>query len=285
MHPAPEEYTFGQADAIVHFAEAHNMKVRGHNFCWHRALPSWVTQNITRENAEQVLREHIATVAGRYRGKVQSWDVVNEAIQLRDNMPNGFRNSFWYSTLGTAYMDIAFDAAHLADPNVILTYNDFGLEYENRADNAKRKAVLAMLRDLKKRGVPVQALGMQSHLRAGTGEDFGGNLTHFIAEVHDLGLKVYVTELDVDDSHLSVEGIARDAAIADVYQRYLDLVLGTGCVSTVITWGAWDLAKPTGAENVSAPSAQKPLLFGQDSLPKLDAFAVARSIRDSPAQR
>jgi len=204
---------------------------------------------------------------------------------LKDNQPNGWRNSFWYGLLGPAYVDIAFEAAKQADPAAILTYNDFGFEYENRSDNAKRKTVLAMLQDLKKRGVPIGALGLQSHLRAGTGENFGYDLPKFIAEVRDLGLEVFVTELDVDDSHLTVEGDARDEAIADVYKRYLDLLLGAASVSVVITWGAWDIAKATGAEAVSGPKAERPLLFDPGGFPKVHAFAVAQSFQHAPLRR
>ena len=285
VHPRPDQYTFTQADAIIAFAEKHSMKARGHTFCWHRALPPWVTRDVTKDNAEAVLRQHIAAVAGRYKGRLHSWDVVNEAIQLKDNQPNGWRNSFWYGLLGPAYVDIAFEAAKQADPAAILTYNDFGFEYENRSDNAKRKTVLAMLQDLKKRGVPIGALGLQSHLRAGTGENFGYDLPKFIAEVRDLGLEVFVTELDVDDSHLTVEGDARDEAIADVYKRYLDLLLGAASVSVVITWGAWDIAKATGAEAISGPKAERPLLFDPGGFPKVDAFAVAQSFQHAPLRR
>ena len=282
VHPERDRYSFTQADAIVAFAEQHSIKMRGHAFCWHRALPLWVTRDVTKSNAEAVLRQHIATVAGRYKGRLHSWDVVNEAIQLKDGLPDGWRNSFWYGLLGPAYVDIAFDAAKQADPSAILTYNDFGLEYENHSDNAKRKAVFAMLRDLKRRGAPIRALGLQSHLRAGTGENFGNDLPKFIAEVRDLGLEVFVTELDVDDSHLTIEGNARDEAIADVYKRYLDLVLATASVSVVITWGAWDIAKVTGAGAATGPKAERPLLFAPGGFPKPDAISVARSFQHAP---
>jgi len=235
VHPERDRYSFTQSDAIVTFAERHSMKVRGHTFCWHRALPEWVTRDVTKDNAEDVLRQHIATVAGRYKGRLDSWDVVNEAIQLKDGMPNGWRNSFWYRLLGSAYVDIAFEATKQTDPSAILTYNDFGLEYENRSDNAKRKAVLAMLHALKSLRVSVGALDLQSYLRAGTKESFGSDLPKFIAEVRDLGMEVFVTELDVDDSQLRVEGKARDEAIADVYKRDQQLILPSASVSAVIT--------------------------------------------------
>ena len=284
VHPTPDRFVFDQADAIVAFAEKYSMKVRGHCFCWHRALPAWVTGSVTKNNAETVLRQHISTVAGRYKGKLHSWDVVNEAIHIKDNQPNAWRNNFWYGLLGPSYMDIAYDAARQADPGAILTYNDWGLEYENRSDNPKRKAVLAMLRDLKKRGVPIGALGLQSHLRAGTFEKFGYDLPGFIADARDLGLQVFVTEMDVDDSHVTVDGDARDEAVADVYKQYLDVVLGTAGVRVVITWGAWDISKPTGAEAVSGPKAERPLLFAAQGKPKAAAFSVARSFERAPMQ-
>jgi endo-1,4-beta-xylanase len=286
VHPGADVYTFAQADAIVDFAGKHSMKVRGHAFCWHRALPPWVTRDATtKETAERILRAHIATVAGRYKGKLYSWDVVNEAIQLRDGLADGWRNSFWYQVLGPSYVDIAFEAAREADPSAILCYNDFGLEYANAGTEAKRTAVLAMLRNLRKRGVPVQGLGLQSHLRAGTGEKFNNDLPRFIREVHDLGVKVFLTELDVDDQHLTVEGVARDQAIADVYAQYLDLVLGTGVVPVVVTWGVWDIPHVTGAEAALGPKAERPLLFSPGGEPKLDAMAVAQAFRAAKTQQ
>jgi len=284
IHPAADQYTFSQADVIVAFAQEHSIKVRGHAFCWHRARPPWVMRDATPQTAEKLLQDHIATVAGRYKGKLHSWDVVNEAIQIKDGLADGWRNSFWYQMLGHRYVDIAFQAAHQADPSAMLTYNDYGLEYENHSDDAKRVTVLAMLRNLKVRNIPIRALGLQSHLRAGTGENFGNNLKDFIKQVHDLGLEVFVTELDVDDQHLTVEGIARDQAIADVYSRYLDLILDTGAVPVIVTWGAWDIPRATGAEASSGPKAERPLLFSAGGQPKLDALAVAKILRQTKQQ-
>ena len=285
LHPAPDRYAFEQADAIVAFAEQNSIKLRGHNFCWHRALPPWVPRDVTKDNAEAVLLKHIATVAGRYKGKIHSWDVVNEAIQWKDNQPDGWRNSFWYQMLGPAYMDIAFAAAKEADRAAVLTYNDYGLEYENGNDSQKRRTMLSMLSGLKKRGVPVEALGLQSHLRAGTNEKFSYDLPRFISQVRDLGLRVYITEMDVDDSHLTVEGSARDEAVADVYKRYLDLILGTGEVDLVITWGVWDLPRQVGAEATTGPSPERPLLFAPDGSPKLDAAWVSKVFQHAPVQQ
>lgn len=283
VHPEPERYDFAPADAIADFAQAHGQRMRGHTFCWHRALPDWVYRTVTPANAEAVLTAHIRTVAGRYRGRVSSWDVVNEAIQLKDGQPDGLRNAFWYQMLGPRYLDTAFRAAHQADPDAMLCYNDYGLENDTPDGESKRAAVLAMLARFKKRGVPVHALGIQSHLRAGETHSFGPGLSRFIWAIRDLGLSVYVTELDVDDSRLSGSTAARDAIVAETYKRYLDLILATRSVSTIITWGVLDTPHRTGATATSGPLAERPLTFGPDGEIKPASWVVEHCFERAPA--
>ncbi|WP_206240595.1 endo-1,4-beta-xylanase [Novosphingobium terrae] len=272
-HPAPDHYDFGPADTIASFARSHGIAMRGHTFCWHRSLPAWVTQTVTRQNAEAVLVDHIQTVAGHYRGMIHSWDVANEVINLADNLPGGWRDCFWHQMLGPAYVEIAAHAAHQADPGALLCYNDYGLESDSDKAQAKRKAVLAMLQGLKQRGVPIGGLGLQSHLRAGGSDSFGPGLAQFIQEVRGLGLTVLITELDVDDSKL--DPATSDGVVAGVYKRYLDLVLGTGAVSAVLTWGVWDTPHYTAATpGQSGPMAQRPLAFGPDGSLKDASWAV-----------
>lgn len=262
VHPAQDRYDFAPADRIAAFAAAHHQGMRGHTLCWHRALPDWVEHGVTPANAESVLTQHIAAVVGRYRGRIVSWDVVNEAIQVDDGQPGGLRNAFWYRMLGPGYLDLAFRAAHRADPDAVLCYNDYGLESDSPSGMRKRAAVLTLLREMKRRGVPVHALGIQSHLRAADAQSFGPGLAAFLRQVHDLGLRIYITEVDVDDSHLTGTVTERDAIVAGTYKRYLDLVLGTGTVSAVLTWGVWDTAHRTGATPAAGPMAQRPLVFG-----------------------
>lgn len=260
IHPAANRYNFAPGDVIAAFAKAHRIAMRGHTLCWHRALPDWVKQTVTPKNAEAVLVDHIHQVAGHYRGMIHSWDVANEAINVSDGLSGGWRDGFWHRALGPAFVDIAFHAAHEADPGATLCYNDYGLEADTRDGLAKRTAVLAMLRGLRERGVPVGALGIQSHLRAGGADTFGSGLAQFLHEVKALGLAVYITELDVDDSH--VDPAHRDAIVASVYKRYLDLVLGSGAVTAVLTWGVWDAAHRTAATpKQSDVMAERPLLF------------------------
>ena len=237
IHPFPDKFNFAAADKLMAFAAEHKMQVRGHNLCWHQALPPWFAATVNKQNAEKILVQHIQTVAGRYAGKIHSWDVVNEAIKPKDGLRHGMRNSPWMQLLGPRYLDIAFHAAREADPHALLTYNDYGIEYDSPWCDRRRDAVLALLHGMRKRGVPIDAVGVQSHLQAGTRNDFGGGLKHFMKEAHKLNLQVFITELDVNDSQ--VNGNERDCeqAVAAVYKDYMDRMLQYPWMTAALTWG------------------------------------------------
>ena len=141
IHPEPDRFDFARGEALVSFGKEHGQKVRGHNLCWHEQLPKWFAGYALPQNAADLLRQHIAVVAGHYRGQIHSWDVVNEAINVADGRPDGFRSSPWLKLLGQDYIGIAFRAARRADPNAILTYNDYDVEQDGPKFDAKRKAV------------------------------------------------------------------------------------------------------------------------------------------------
>jgi len=239
IHPQPTTFYFDDADYIINFAEKNGMKMRGHNFVWHRALPPWFATDVTPANAEQVLVNHIETVAGRYKGRIHSWDVVNEAIQVSDNLPNGMRNSPWQKIL-PSYIDIAFRTARRVDPHALLTYNDYDIEGEDAASTAKRAAVLDLVRGMQKRGVPIDAIGIQSHLHAGPKYTYGPALEQFMKDVQSLGLKMMLTEMDVNDRDLPADIPTRDAAVADLYSSYLKTTLANKNVLALLTWGITD---------------------------------------------
>ena len=237
LRPTPNTFDFAAADKLMAFAAEHKMQVRGHNLCWHQALPSWFASTVNKQNAEKILVQHIQTVAGRYAGKIHSWDVVNEAVHPEDGLRNGMRNSPWMQLLGERYIDIAFQTARAADPHALLTYNDYDIEYETPQQERKREAVLALLHRMRQRSVPIDAAGVQSHLHAGTKNYFGGGLKHFMKEAHKLNLQVFITELDVDDSHVIGSEGAREQAVADVYKDYMDRMLQYPWMTAALTWG------------------------------------------------
>src|SRR6185295_8814256 len=123
VHPARATFNFADTDALVDFAQANNIKVRGHTLVWHNQIPGWLTGgNLTRDEVIEILREHILTLVGRYAGRIAAWDVVNEAV---DDGTGGLRtNSFWYQRIGPDYVKLAFEFARQADPNALLYYND-----------------------------------------------------------------------------------------------------------------------------------------------------------------
>ncbi len=272
LRPGVEAYRFDEADALVGFAETNGMKVRGHCLCWHKGLPGWFAGEATVENARGLLVEHIERVAGRYAGRMHSWDVVNEAVEVRDGRADGLRDSAWLRLVGEDYVEVAFRAARRADPQALLTYNDYGLEGEDGDSLRKRVAVLQLLRRLKQRGVPVDAVGLQAHLTVG--DRFGPGMMAFLAAVRELGLQVFVTELDVDDRKLGVGVAERDGAVGRVYGEFVGLVLHEPAVNVVMTWGMTDartwLKRADGA-------GERCLPFDEKELPTPAFFALRKS--------
>src|SRR5437868_1448346 len=235
VHPRPNSFNFEPGDALLQFARSHGLLFRGHTLVWHNALPDWFFGYVNRGNAKQMLLQHIATVMGHYRGKMHSWDVVNEAT-----LPNGLRDSPWLQLLGPDYIDMAFRAARDADPDTLLVYNDFDLDYDN--DDGKRSQVLQLLHRLVSAGAPVQALGIQGHIKLNQrGRRFNPKkLRKFMDQVSDLGLKMLITELDVRESDEGSTPNERDRIVASAYEEYLSTVLDNKNVIAVLTWGLAD---------------------------------------------
>ncbi|MDJ0601365.1 MAG: endo-1,4-beta-xylanase [Crocosphaera sp.] len=240
IHPQPNQYNFSRGDWLLKFAQHHRLKMRGHTLVWHSALPNWVKETVNSQTAEATLRDHINTVAGHYRGKIHSWDVVNEAILVENEHPLGLRKTPWFEWLGEDYIELAFRAAAEADPNALLFYNDYGLDYDNNYEEKRRNAVLKLLERLKAKGTPIHGLGLQAHLSGANTRFNAEKLRQFLAYVASLDLKIMVTELDVADQRLPYDHLERDQRVADVYEMYLSTVLDEPNVIGVVTWGLSD---------------------------------------------
>jgi endo-1,4-beta-xylanase len=240
LRPTPDSFDFTRGDWYAQFAQRNRMLLRGHTLVWHEALPSWFNETVNKQNAEEFLQEHIQRVAGHYAGQLHSWDVVNEAINVKDGLPNGLRKSPWLDFLGPDYIDQAFRLAAQVDPQAMLVYNDFGLEYDTPEDEAKRNAVLKLLERLKSQGTPVHAFGMQSHLFADETRFNPDKLRNFFRDIASLGLKIMITELDVIDRKLPRDIAVRDRIVASVYEDYLSVALEERAVIAVLNWGLSD---------------------------------------------
>jgi endo-1,4-beta-xylanase len=183
-------------------------------------------------------------------------------------------------SLGPGYIDLAYRTAAAADPAAMLVYNEYGLEGDNLDSSARRSAVLKLLSGMKARGVPVHALGMEAHLNGNAIETAG--LSSFLKQVAALGLKILITELDVEDKNMAANVGSRDATVAGVYQAFLATVLQEPAVEAVLTWGLTD--RYTWLSQMAARSdgqSVRPLPLDSSLQPKqalwamLDAFASA----------
>lgn len=281
LRPAIDKFDFQRADAILAFAAAQNQKVRGHNLCWHEALPAWFAGSVTKENARNVLEQHIQAVAGHFASKLHSWDVVNEAVDPKSGRPDGLRKSPWIELIGPGYIDIAFRAARKADPKALLTYNDYGIENDTADQHEKRDRVLRLVKEMKARNVPIDAVGVQSHLAAADPKP-GAGLQEFVRELRRMDLQVFVTELDVNEHRLTGAIAERDAGVAKVYREYVSMMLAEPNVTAVLTWGITDKYTWLDGAKYARPDGQpqRCLPFDAEYRPT-PAFFALRDAMDS----
>src|SRR5215469_1800752 len=168
----PEEDDYGPADTIANFASVNELVLRGHNLLWYHRTPNWYFDLADRQQQERAVIDHIQQLAGRYRGKIHSWDVVNEPIEPKDGRPGGLRNAVFFETLGPEYLDLAYHAARDADPKALLVVNEYDIELDAPEQEARRSALLHLLERMRRSGTPVDAVGIQAHLTAAGGRPF-----------------------------------------------------------------------------------------------------------------
>jgi endo-1,4-beta-xylanase len=203
VHATPSTYNWGPADAIVSYAEARGLRVHGHALVWHSAIPGWLSNfSGTQAEFDSLMKGYIQAFVGRYKGKVASWDVVNEAFE---DGSGAYRNSLFRQKMGADYIAKCFQWAHEADPDAKLFYNDYGAEY----DAPKRAAIVAMIQDFQARGIPIHGFGFQMHISY-KGPSLS-TLTQAVEVLKNTGLLIHFSELDIranpdkDLSDLSLE--------------------------------------------------------------------------------
>jgi endo-1,4-beta-xylanase len=288
-----DQYTFDDADSYVAFGESNHMFITGHVLIWHHQTPSWVFQGgqgalLTRDPLLARMREHIFKVVGRYKGRVNGWDVVNEALTENGKL----FESQWEKIIGPDYIEKAFQYAHEADPNAELYYCDYNLEQP-----IKRAATVRLVRKLKSEGIPITAVGLEAHYQL----DWPSTnlVDRAIKEFARLGVKVMVTELDVDVlpqiTFAQLSEARTNAALqakVNIYtnglpegqqqllaRRYADLfkvfLANRESISRVTIWGATD--GYSWLNQWPVPDRMSyPLLFGRDYQPKAALYAVLK---------
>lgn len=232
---SPDALDFTYADEVVAFAEGNRQRMRGHTLVWHEGLPDWVPARLAGGQGEVFLRRWIDAMAGRYRGRIEAWDVVNEVCGPHDGRADGLRRTPWLEALGPRYLDLAFRMQHAADPGAAGVWNENDLELDADWIDARRAMVLRTLEGLRSRGVPIRRLGLQGHLYAKHPLN-QEKLRRFLRAVAEMGLAIEVTELDINDRDYPADLKARDGAVSDLARRFLDVVLDEPAVLNVLTW-------------------------------------------------
>ena len=288
---APGKDDYSRADTIAGFAVESGMALRGHNLLWYFRTPSWFFTLPDRAAKERAVVDRITTLAGRYRGIIHSWDVVNEPIEPKDGRPDGLRKAVFLEALGPGYLDLAYRLTHEADPGARLVVNEYDIELDAPEHEARRTVLLALLERMQKAGTPVNAVGIQAHLSAVGGPPFSAEkFRAFLAKIAALGLTIQITELDVTDENAPAEIAVRDRLIADCYRRFLDAALDEPVVKMVVTWGladrhSWIVRHETNQakwRKDGLPS--RPLPFDTDLQPKPAFTALAEAFRHAPTR-
>ena len=262
--PSPNSFTYDRADPIVEFAAAHDMQIKGHTLVWHYSLPAWVSNLTTADEVRAAMLNHIQNVVGHYAGQLKAWDVVNEALD--DATPTAYRSTVFFQKLGETYIDEAFQAAHVADPNALLFYNESNIDWSA----GKLDATYALVQRLLAANVPIHGVGFEMHLSP-DGLPTATSLAAAIRRFTDLGLWVNFSELDV-----RVGTVAGDLPTKLEVQRtrYHDLVAvclqNPKCMS-ITTWGVTDAdtwLDDTNQWTWAGQGPHYPLLFNADGSKK-----------------
>lgn len=293
LRPDVETFNYAPADSIADFAREHGMGARGHTLLWHhpRWFPAWAEGHDygprPASTVERMLVDHIEAVVGRYGALIDSWDVVNEAV---DADTGALRETPFSSRMGgpEAVMDLAFRTARAAAPGAQLVYNDY-MSWE-AGHETHQAGVLRLLEGFRARGVPVDALGVQSHIGSGNTDDSEGfdtaredNWRRFLDTVVGMGYDLVITEFDVHDKNLPPDPALRDAAVAELAGRYLDLMLSYPQMGDVMCWGLCD--RYTWLQNTWLRAdrlPKRPTPYDADYRAKPLRGAIAEALRKAP---
>lgn len=246
---SPDTFDFRAFDAIADYAASHGFMLRGHTLFWTptKWYPKWLAEKqfVSAAEAEKLLAEHVRTVCRRYGTRIYSYDVVNEAVQPETGE---IRNTNVTHTLGgERFLDLMYHTAREEAPHAQLVYNDYMSWERTSEDERHMKGVLKLLEGFKKRGTPVDALGVQSHIRllkkapvAQIVRESEGPWRRFIDEVVGMGYKLLMTEFDVNDHAAPTDPQLRDRMVADYGRAYLDVMLSYPQLGDILAWGMVD---------------------------------------------
>ncbi|MBP0494441.1 endo-1,4-beta-xylanase [Roseomonas sp. SG15] len=246
LQPKEGEFDFSQLDAIINWGQARGRPVRGHALVWHEAFPDWAVAAIaeSQQRARSVMAAHFTRVLATTRLRIRDWDVVNEAVAdpPGSDTPQAdgeLRNSPFFRALGPGYIETAFRMAREQDATLRLVLNDYGVEEDTPWAEEKRRRLLNLVRDLVRKRVPIDAVGIQAHLQMRNPFNpvvFG----NFLRAIRAEGLSVLVTELDIrEGDSVPDDYVARDRVVAERISAFISASAEAG-VRTFLTWGLVD---------------------------------------------
>jgi endo-1,4-beta-xylanase len=256
VQPGRDSSNFGPADAIVAYADSQGMRVKGHTLVWHGSVPGWAN-TLSASDLRVALENHIRGVAGRYRGRVLAWDVVNEAVA---DDGSGLRDTIFRQKLGDRYIADAFRLAREADPQALLFYNDYGGE----GMNSKSNRIYELVRGLQAQGVPLDGVGLQMHVSA-NGRPSDASIAANMRRLGDLGLRVNVSEMDVRIGNVPGTRQARLDVQKGAYHDIVALCMAEPRCDAVTFWGFTDAHTWIAGDEpllYDAQYARKPAYYG-----------------------
>jgi endo-1,4-beta-xylanase len=240
--PSEGRFNYNNGDKMVKYAKANGMRVRGHALAWHSQVPGWVNNyKNDKQKLLKVLKNHIENVVGHWKGQIDEWDVVNEAIS--NNEPQWRTGSVWYQGIGPEFIDSAFVWTHAVDPDAELCYNDYNLE-QGISSKAKAGFLLEQVKRWVANGIPITCVGSQTHVEdTTTDKHFIGSpdsLRSLAKELAKLNIKLKITELDIgfkSGINVSKSDLERQGK---TFREYLDIVLEEPNADTYLIWGVSD---------------------------------------------
>lgn len=283
LRPNGPEADFGVADQLVAFGLKAGLRLRGTALIWNDWLPDWLKWSSVKDR-RKIFDAHIEEVMFRYAGRVTSWDVVNEPFFPMHGREGGYRKGYWFDAIGPEYVADAFRRAAQADSQAELVLNEAFCEQDDELGQSVRNHLFDLVVKLKQDGVPLHAVGLQGHLKPHIRQDYGG-FADWAALLAEQGVRLKITELDVDDSQLPEDLVERDEVVAETLRTFLSSVLPVIAVEDVVCWQLSD--KYSWYANVDAYPKERQArthLFDVEMRPKPAAYAVADAISASPAR-
>ena len=239
--PSENKFNYTKGDKMVEYAQANGLRVRGHALAWHSQVPGWVNNySGQKEKLLSVLKNHIDSVVGHWKGKVAEWDVVNEAINDDYNHDWRSTGSVWYEGIGPEFLDSAFVWAHAADPDAELCYNDYAIEW-GIGEGSKAGFVLEQVKRWKANNIPITCVGTQTHIEIAH-ETTPQNVRAFAKALAELDVTLNITELDIGfpNGSASSLGAADYAKQGHLYRQFMDVFLEEPNMGEFVIWGLTD---------------------------------------------